>query len=271
VGSVLFGLLMLPIVIAALQPLALDALTQPIAQVFERIVGILPTLASAAVIVVLAALAGRALATLTTALAAGLGLNRLPAALGLPDRFRMGGRDASELAGTAVLIGVLALGIIQAAELLGLRALTQALQALGLVGAQLASGLVVLLAGAWIAAVVARGVRATDGPHAATLALAARVVILAFTVALGLRQAGLPAEIVAIAFAALIGAVAVAFAVAVGLGARPAAERLIDAAVARWQGSPPTPDPGPGPSVGTVVASAAAPAPPERLDGPHGT
>ena len=55
--------------------------------------------------------------------------------------------------------------------------------------------------------------------------------ILFFTAALALRQAGLPAEIVTITFGAVVGALAIGVAVAVGVGGRHVAARLLERAV----------------------------------------
>jgi len=60
----------------------------------------------------------------------------------------------------------------------------------------------------------------------------ARVAILFFAAALALLQAGLPSAIVTIAFASVIGAVAVGIAIAVGFGGQHLAGRLLESAVA---------------------------------------
>ena len=57
-------------------------------------------------------------------------------------------------------------------------------------------------------------------PQANTLATVARVVILAFTGAMALERAGVSTSIVNLAFGLLLGAVAVAIAIAFGLGGR---------------------------------------------------
>jgi hypothetical protein len=63
-----------------------------------------------------------------------------------------------------------------------------------------------------------------------------RGAILFFTAALAMRQAGLPGEIIAIAFGAVVGAVAVGIAVAFGVGGRHLAGRLLEDAAASFTG-----------------------------------
>ena len=60
------------------------------------------------------------------------------------------------------------------------------------------------------------------------LALAARIAILVFAGAMALRQMGLANEIINIAFALIVGSIAVAIALAVGLGGREVAAKHLD-------------------------------------------
>jgi hypothetical protein len=65
------------------------------------------------------------------------------------------------------------------------------------------------------------------------LALAGRIAILVLSGAMALRQMGLANEIVNLAFGLLLGAIAVAVALAFGLGGRDIAARQLE----RWQKS----------------------------------
>lgn len=87
--------------------------------------------------------------------------------------------------------------------------------------------------GLLLAQFAVKGIRASDCPNAAYLALVARVVILALASAMALRQTGLADEIVNLAFGLTLGAAAVAFALAFGLGGREMAARTLE----RWSGA----------------------------------
>ena len=63
------------------------------------------------------------------------------------------------------------------------------------------------------------------------LANAARLAILILTAAMALREMGLASEIINLAFGLTVGAIAVAAALAFGLGARDAAARQVE----QWQ------------------------------------
>lgn len=234
VGTVVFALILLPTLVAALQPLGLDAVTQSVSRLLDAVMGLIPKLISAAVIIVIAVLVGRALAGIATGLLAGVGFNKVPEKLGLSNSLSAGGRDASELGGAVVMAAVVFVGITQAAEILGFEVLTQTVAALGLVLARLLVAALVLAVGLWLGNVVAVPIQGSTVAHAKVLARIARAAVLFFAAALALLQAGLPGEIVTIAFAAVVGAIAVGVAIAFGFGGRQVAGRLLESVVASF-------------------------------------
>jgi hypothetical protein len=234
-GLVVFSLVLLPTLSAALQALGLEVIAKPVAHLLDQVIELIPRLISAAVIFAIGAILGRVLAGLVTALLAGAGVNELPGRLGMPADLRVGGRDLPELGGGIAMAGVLLLATTQASEVLGFGAVTEAVAALGGVFARLIVALVVLVVGLWLGAVAARVVAASSVAHAALLGQLARAAILFFTAALALRQAGLPADIVAIAFGVVIGSIGLAVAIAVGFGGRDVAARLLETAAASFE------------------------------------
>jgi Conserved TM helix len=232
VGTVLFLLILLPTVIAALTPLGMDTLTQPLARLLDGILSFVPRLISAAVVMVIAVFAGRALASVVGALAKASGLNEWPQKLGAKP-VQLGGRSPSDLLGTGVMVGIVFIALAQATELLGLPILTDIVSNAGAALGRLTAAGLVFIGGLVLWALAGRALRNSDMPNARGLAFVARSAILAFAGALALRQAGLPAEIVAIAFGAAVGAIAVALAVAFGVGGRHVAARAAE----RWAAS----------------------------------
>jgi hypothetical protein len=200
-GSVVFALVLLPTLTAALQALGLEVVARPVGHLLDTVIDLIPKLISAALIVAIGAILGRILAGLVTALLAGVGINRLPGQLGMAEGFRIGGRDLSELAGGIVMLAAMLLALTQACEVLGFTVLTESVAMLGGVLARLAVASVILGAGLWLAALGARAVASSSVANAGVLGHLVRAVILFFAAALALRQAGLPADIVTIAFA----------------------------------------------------------------------
>ncbi|MBV9225223.1 MAG: hypothetical protein JOY85_14410, partial [Acidobacteriaceae bacterium] len=79
----------------------------------------------------------------------------------------------------------------------------------------------------------ARAIRATSAPQARSLALVAQSSILFLVTAMALAEMGLARDIVNLAFGLLLGSLAVAGALAFGLGGRQTASRILE----RWEQS----------------------------------
>ncbi len=233
-GNVLYVLLLLPTLVAALQPLGLDALTQTLSRLLETVTALIPRLLSAAILVGVAVLIGRALASLASALLSGMGLDKLPERLGAAP-FSPGARKLSDVVGSLVMLAVVATAITQASEIMGLSVLTEIVATLGAAAARVVVAGVLMVAGLFLATAAARALQASSLRNAGLLAQLARGAILFFAAALALRQAGLPAEIVTIAFAAIIGALALGLGVALGVGGRHAAGRVMERLVLSFE------------------------------------
>lgn len=219
-GTVVRVLVLLPVAAAATQALGLEALTQPVSRLMDSLTVLVPRLLSAGLVLLVFVLVGRMLASLATALLVGLGFNRLPELLGLNWRPAPGRRDPSELAGALVMVATVLLGAVQAGELLGVAVLSRALEQLGGVGLGLLTAGVILALGLWLGNLAAQALSSDTRPASAAWARAARLAVLVFAAALAMRQAGLPVEIVTIAFGGLVGALALGAAIALGLGGR---------------------------------------------------
>jgi hypothetical protein len=91
-------------------------------------------------------------------------------------------------------------------------------------------GLVIFGLGLYLAGLADRVIRSAGGAQANLLASVARVAIIIFVGALALRQTGIAEDIVNLAFGLVIGAIAVAAALAFGLGSKEIAAGEVE----RW-------------------------------------
>jgi hypothetical protein len=87
--------------------------------------------------------------------------------------------------------------------------------------------------GLFLANLAAETVRASQAAQSGLLAVAARISIIILAGAIALRQMGLANEIIELAFGLLLGSVAVAVALAFGLGGRDIAAMQIES----WRNS----------------------------------
>jgi hypothetical protein len=226
-GFVVYVMILIPVLIGALNALSLDAVTAPASAMLDTLLGALPNLFAAAIILVIATVIGRFVADLVATLLAGIGFDRLPARLGLVSADAAPATTLSRVARTVVLVAFVLFAAVEAADLLGFAALS-ALTAQFLVFAgQVLLGVVILGAGLFLANLVA-GVVGGSSP---TLARVARVAVVTLSAAMALNQMGFATEIINLAFGLMVGALAVAFAIAFGIGGRETAARQLD----RWR------------------------------------
>jgi hypothetical protein len=118
-------------------------------------------------------------------------------------------------------------GAITATNILGIPALTSLLRSILDTSGQILGGLIVFAIGLYLANLTFNLVNSTGTRQSRILGHTARICIIAFSGALGLRQMGIATDIVALAFGLLLGAIAVAIAIAFGLGGRDIAAEQI--------------------------------------------
>jgi hypothetical protein len=165
---------------------------------------------------------------LVTNLLTTVGFDRVLGLIGIGSEPGEGQRTPSQVVGYLVLIGLMLFAIIQAAELLGFEIVAVLVAAFLTFAGQIILGIIVLGIGLYLANLAAGLIRNTAGPQAKLLAQVARLAIIVLTTAMGLRQMGIAEDIVNTAFTLLLGAIAVAVALAFGLGSREIAGREVE-------------------------------------------
>ena len=228
-GLLVHVLILIPVAIAALNALALEALTQPASHMLNMMVGAVPAILGAALVLLFSYLVGRVVASVATNLLASVGFDSIPVRLGLArEQAPEGKQTLSQLAGYVVIVIVMFFAAIEAARLVGFSAFAGMAADMTVLGGHVLLGLAILAVGLWAANLAAATVKATGKPQAGLLSAIARVAILALATAMALRQMGLANEIIALAFGLIMGAVAVAAALAFGVGGRDVAKRKLE-------------------------------------------
>ena len=229
VGLIVYVLILFPVLISSLNALQLAAITEPASNMLGTILDVVPSLFAAVMLVGVAYVVGRLVSRLIASVLAGGGFDSILTKLGLAQPTD-GGRTPSALVGTLILVAILLFASIEAASLLGFVNLAEALSGFITLGGQVILALVVFGVGLYLANLAATTVLASGSAQAPLLAGAARVAIIVLTSAMALRQMGLANEIINLAFGILLGAIAIAVALAFGLGARDVAGRAVE----RW-------------------------------------
>ncbi len=218
----LVWLLFLPQIIDALQMEGLS----PVKEMVGQILGFLPSLFGALIIFSLFYVVARIVQRLATSLLAGIGFDRLPEWLGLGAP-RSGPGSASAIAGYVILAILLFLGGVQAFKTLGLDTVSTLAEQLLAGLFNIVVAVVIFGVGLFLSRVAYKAISPSGEGQSALLGNVARVAILIFTGAMALFRAGLASEIVTLAFGAVIVGLALAAALAFGLGGREAAASVI--------------------------------------------
>jgi hypothetical protein len=227
-GLVVYILILIPVIIAALNALALEAVTRPASEMLNVILSALPNIFAAFVLVTIAYVVGRVVAQLITNLLTGVGFNRILTRIGLARELAEGKRTPSEVIGYLVLLAILFFAAMEACDLLGFKDLADLVKQFTVFAGHVLLGLIIFGIGLFLADLAYKTIIAGEAAQAAMMASAARIAIVGIAGAMALRQMGFANEIINLAFGLLMGAVAVAVAIAFGLGGRDIASRKME-------------------------------------------
>jgi hypothetical protein len=226
-GLVLYVLILVPVLVASLNALSLDAITRPASEMLSTFLAALPLVFAAALVILIAYLVGRVVAGLVANLLAGVGFNMVLVRLGVGSEPEEGQQTPSQITGNLVMVAIMLFAAIEAVDILGFAVLSGLVAQFLVFAGHVLLGLVIFAVGLYLANLAAKTVSASTASHAPVLAVAARVSILILAGAMALRQMGLANEIITLAFGLLLGAIAVAVAIAFGIGGRDLAAQTL--------------------------------------------
>lgn len=229
VGLVVYILILVPVIVASLNALQLDAITAPASQMLVAFLGALPKLFAATVLLFIAFVVGRIIGGFVENLLSGMGLDALVARMGLTvkttDEQRM---RVSKGISRLVLVAILFFASIEALYLIGFDAVADLGADFLVFAGNILIGIVVIGIGLYLANLGAAAIRSMKIANAEMLAMVARAAIIILAIAVGLGEMGLATEIIALAFGILFGAIALSLALAFGIGGRDTAGRLFE-------------------------------------------
>jgi hypothetical protein len=250
-GTVVYVLILIPTAIAALQKLQIEAISTPAIAMLNQILNAIPKIFTAGLILVIAYVLGHFLSELVTNILTSVGFNNVFQWLGVPSPRatrrtpvspiddlglpttppRPTGpgtviqpssptRTPSELVGIIVLVGIMLFATVAATNVLEIEALTAIVTGIVVISGRILSGLVVFAVGLYLANLAFSLITSSGSRQSNILGQTARIAIIALVSAMALQQMGIASNIVNLAFGLLLGAIAVAIALAFGLGAR---------------------------------------------------
>jgi hypothetical protein len=237
-GVLVYALIIIPVAIAALQVLGIEAISGPAIAMLNEILAAIPRVLAAALWIGIAFIAARFLKTIIEAILPPTGFDQAILSTGvIPASAR-----PSRIVANIAMIAIILAASIEAAKQLGGGTIAIFLAQVTELGGKVIFGTLIIVVGIFLARIVANlvGSGTGEGGYAQTLV---RYAIIALFTAIGLTFMGLADQIVMLAFGLILGSAAVATALAFGLGGRDAAAHILE----RWadQGGPPAPPPPP--------------------------
>lgn len=233
-SALVFAAILLPIIVSALGVLNIAAISDPASAMIEKLMAAVPNIIGAAIVLVVVYFAAKFVIYVLSGILEGMNINALPAKIGIEGLFTENFTPLKLVGGAIMFFSMLA-AAAAAVNILGIEVISVVFARILDFGGGLLVGGLILIIGNYLGGLAYRKLSAHGNE---VLANIARIGILGLVLAMGLRAMGLADNIVTMAFGFTLGSVAVAAALAFGLGGRDAAKTLSDRWVRKIQKDP---------------------------------
>ena len=229
-GDILYVIVLLVTIIAALGELNIDAISEPTTQMLSTIINVIPNLIGAALVLVISYAIGRLVAELVRDLLSGVGFDTVPERLGLKWSATT---SPSQWIGWIVLLAIMLFATVSALELLGSESVASMVDVFIAFFWKVILAAVILAIGLYMANLAYKAIHGTGINQANFIGRAAQIAIIIFAAAIALREVGIANEIVNLAFGVTLAALGLAVALSLGLGTTKISEREVDGLISR--------------------------------------
>ncbi|MEM7758942.1 MAG: mechanosensitive ion channel [Cyanobacteria bacterium P01_A01_bin.40] len=268
IGTIVFVLILIPGIISALEQLQISAISEPATDMLNQVLDLMPKVFAAGVVLAFFYFAGQFVSEFVTNILTNIGFNNLlqwlgissttedtsvafetssldePADLGLgteqPTMIQteptVGSKTPSELVGLLCLVGIMLVATLTAVDILGIPALEDVFRIVLAIAGQVLIGVVVFAIGLYLANLAFNLILSSGTSQSRFLAQCARIAIITLVGAMALNRMGIAPNIVNLAFGLILGGIAVAIALAFGLGGREVAREELKSWVSSFKG-----------------------------------
>ena len=269
IGTVVFVLILIPGIISALEQLQIRAISDPATDMLNQVLDLLPKIFAAGVVLALFYIAGKFVSEFVTNILTNIGFNNLLQWLGVSSAMpgtdvtpsgaeppeqpidlgmgteqptmiqtepKVGSKTPSELVGILCLVGIMLVATLTAVDILGIPALEDVFRVILAIAAQVLIGVIVFAVGLYLANLAFNLILSSGTSQSRFLAQCARIAIITLVGAMALNRMGIAPNIVNLAFGLILGGIAVAIALAFGLGGREVAKEELRSWVSSFKG-----------------------------------
>jgi len=223
IGSAfIFAAILIPIAVSALGVLNIPSITGPASDMLNKLLAAIPNIIGAGIILAVTYFVAKFVVSLLGSILDGMNINAMPQKLGIADMFN-GAFTPTKLIGNVIMFFAMLTAATAAVNTLGIEIISNIFAKVLEFGGGILVGGVILLVGYFLSTLAYNKLQQYGSGGIANIA---RIAILGLVLAMGLKAMGLADNIVNMAFGFTLGAVAIAVALAFGLGGREAAKRI---------------------------------------------
>jgi hypothetical protein len=228
-SAFVFAAILLPISVSALGVLNIPSISNPASAMIEKLMAAVPSMIGAAIILLVAYFVARFVIFVLASLLDGMNFDGIAKKMGAQSLFTET-FTPTRLVGGAIMFFSMLAAATAAVNVLGIDIISNVFARVLEFGGGILVGGVILIVGNFLGTLAHEKVSAAGSSGLANIA---RIAILGLVLAMGLRSMGLADNIVNMAFGFTIGSVAVAAALAFGLGGTEAAKSVANSWAAR--------------------------------------
>jgi hypothetical protein len=222
--ALVFAVVLLPVIVSALGVLDIPAISVPASSMIEKLMAAVPNIIGAAIILLVVYVAAKFVIFVLNGLLEGMKFDTLPEKLGIKGLFTES-FTPTRLVDIAIMFFSMLAAAAAAVNVLQIEVISDVFASVLEFGAGLLIGGIILIIGNFLGTLAYEKLTEHGSPGLANIA---RIAILGLVLAMGLKAMGLADNIVSMAFGFTLGSVAVATALAFGLGGRDAAKSIAD-------------------------------------------
>ena len=230
IGTILYVLILIPVVIAALDQLDINGISQPAIEMLNTILTMLPNIVVALILTIVGLWIGKWVASFVQGLLSRLGFDSLLAHMGIgkydPSQSKV---SLSQIAGYLVQVVIVLLFVVEALQVVQLHFLVTLATGVITYLPSLFAAIVIVAVGLYVGNLVKKVVSSVlQGNEFKLLSSIAKYTIIALSFFMALDQLGVAATIVNSAFVLILGGFALAFGLSFGLGGKKVASKYLD-------------------------------------------
>ena len=221
-SAFIFGGILLPIIVSALGVLNIPAISEPASAMIQDLMAAVPKIIGAAIILLVAYYVTKFVIFMLTGLLDGMAIDSMPEKVGVQGLFSQSFTPTKLIGGTIMFFSMMAASTA-AINVLGIEVISTIFSKVLHFGGGILVGGVILVIGNFLSSIAYQKLSSAGNTGMANIA---RIAIMGLVLAMGLKAMGLADNIVNMAFGFTLGSVAVAIALAFGLGGRDAARTI---------------------------------------------